>query len=114
MPRSAVRSIPSQNRYAALACNTQVEADQVMGIAKAIEVTVFHLQDQAKDSYKSKLRSLIANLKDKNNPFLRHRVLSGEIEPQVFAIMTPEEMMSDERKKIVAQVQKANMEEVGS
>ena len=36
--------------------------------------------------YKARFRTLHFNLKDVNNPDLRRRVLSGEIEPQVRAL----------------------------
>ena len=36
------------------------------------------------------------NLKDKKNPALRESVLCGLIEPEKFAVMSSEEMASDE------------------
>ncbi|KAJ3305401.1 RNA polymerase II elongation factor [Kappamyces sp. JEL0829] len=97
--------------YSALATNTETEAQEIMNIAMDVEQAAFAHFTAASDAYKSKLRSLVANLRDKNNPFLRYRVLAGEIPPEKFAVMTAEEMMSDERKKVIEQVQKANMEE---
>lgn len=38
-------------------------------------------------TYKSKIRMLFVNLKDKNNPGLRRRVTAGDIPAQTFARM---------------------------
>ncbi|MBZ3873524.1 Transcription elongation factor A protein 2 [Sciurus carolinensis] len=50
--------------------------------------------------YKNRVRSRIANLKDAKNPDLRRNVLCGAITPQQIAVMTSEEMASDELKEI--------------
>jgi hypothetical protein len=39
-------------------------------------------------AYKSKIRTLFVNLKDKNNPGLRRSVTAGDIPAQTFARMT--------------------------
>jgi hypothetical protein len=39
-------------------------------------------------NYKSKIRTLFVNLKDKNNPGLRRSVTAGDIPAQTFARMT--------------------------
>uniref|UniRef100_A0A8C2US83 Transcription elongation factor n=1 Tax=Chinchilla lanigera TaxID=34839 RepID=A0A8C2US83_CHILA len=50
--------------------------------------------------YKNRVRSRISNLKDAKNPELRRNVLCGAITPQQIAVMTSEEMASDELKEI--------------
>lgn len=50
--------------------------------------------------YKNRVRSRVANLKDAKNPTLRTNFISGAITAAVLAKMTPEEMASDEMKKI--------------
>lgn len=50
--------------------------------------------------YKNRVRSRVANLKDPKNPSLRNNFISGAIQPSRLAKMTPEEMASDEMKKI--------------
>lgn len=50
--------------------------------------------------YKNRIRSRVANLKDPKNPTLRTNYVSGAITAAVLAKMTPEEMASDEMKKI--------------
>ena len=42
------------------------------------------------------MRSRVFNLKDKKNPSLRENVLCGTIKPEKLAIMTSEEMASDD------------------
>lgn len=46
--------------------------------------------------YKSKLRSLMFNLKDPNNPDLRGQVLTGHLTPAALVRMTPAELASRE------------------
>ena len=53
--------------------------------AKAVEVAVFNAHGS---DYRSKIRSLYVNLKDKNNPTLREAVVSGEISAEKFAVMS--------------------------
>uniref|UniRef100_A0A672K4T1 Transcription elongation factor A protein 3-like n=1 Tax=Sinocyclocheilus grahami TaxID=75366 RepID=A0A672K4T1_SINGR len=48
--------------------------------------------------YKNRVRSRISNLKDHKNPNLRKNVLAGAIELSRIAVMTAEEMASDELK----------------
>lgn len=50
--------------------------------------------------YKNRIRSRVANLKDPKNPVLRTNFVSGAIAAAVLAKMTPEEMASDEMRKI--------------
>lgn len=50
--------------------------------------------------YKNRVRSRVANLKDAKNPALRTNFISGALTAQKLAKMTPEEMASDEMKKI--------------
>lgn len=50
--------------------------------------------------YKNRIRSRVANLKDPKNPTLRTNFLGGAITGAQLAKMTPEEMASDEMKKV--------------
>lgn len=47
--------------------------------ATTVENSVYESQGGTTAEYKSKIRSLYVNLKDKNNPSLREGVISGEI-----------------------------------
>ncbi len=65
---------------------------------------------EIQEAYKSKMRSLYQNLKNKSNPGLRKRVLSGEISPERFVVMTHEELKSAERRAEDEKIQKENMD----
>lgn len=60
--------------------------------------------------YRSRIRSLFQNLKNKNNPKLRQHVLSGRIEPDRFVTMTHEELKSDKQREEDERLQKENMD----
>lgn len=50
--------------------------------------------------YKNRIRSRVANLKDAKNPTLRGNFMCGAVTAAQLAKMTPEEMASDEMKKL--------------
>ncbi|XP_030377564.1 transcription elongation factor S-II [Scaptodrosophila lebanonensis] len=50
--------------------------------------------------YKNRIRSRVANLKDPKNPTLRGNFMCGAVTAMQLAKMTPEEMASDEMKKL--------------
>lgn len=68
--------------------------------AKEVESATFKVigKGEVNGDYRSKMRSLSLNLKDKKNPSLRENVVSGLIEAEKLVTMTPEEMASDEKK----------------
>jgi len=68
-------------------------------LAELIEETIFRNYKSTNPKYKNQVRSRVFNLKDKKNPSLRENVLCGVIAPERMAIMTSEEMASDEVKK---------------
>lgn len=61
-----------------------------------IEEELFEQFGGVNKKYKEKGRSLLFNLKDKSNPVLRERVLSGDIAPKFLCSMTTEELASKE------------------
>ncbi|XP_010670761.2 uncharacterized protein LOC104887737 [Beta vulgaris subsp. vulgaris] len=65
-------------------------------LALEIESELFTLFGGVNKKYKEKGRSLLFNLKDRNNPELRERVMSGEIPPDRLCSMTAEELASKE------------------
>ena len=65
-------------------------------LAEIIEDKIFEKNKQTNPKYKAQVRSRVFNLKDKKNPSLRENVLCGTIKPEKLAIMTSEEMASDE------------------
>ena len=54
--------------------------------------------------YKNQVRSRVFNLKDKKNPALRVNVLMGLIPPEKIAVMTAEEMASDEVQILLSNI----------
>ncbi|KAK4277120.1 hypothetical protein QN277_015168 [Acacia crassicarpa] len=65
-------------------------------LASEIEAELFKLFGGVNKKYKEKGRSLLFNLKDRNNPELREKVMSGEIPPERLCSMTAEELASKE------------------
>ncbi|KAJ0248554.1 SPOC domain / Transcription elongation factor S-II protein [Hirschfeldia incana] len=65
-------------------------------LASKIELELFKLFGGVNKKYKEKGRSLLFNLKDKNNPELRESVMSGKITPERLCSMTAEELASKE------------------
>lgn len=68
-------------------------------LAEVIEDKIFEKNKQTNPKYKAQVRSRVFNLKDKKNPSLRENVLCGVIKPEKIAVMTSEEMASDEVKE---------------
>ncbi|XP_016357994.1 transcription elongation factor A protein 3-like isoform X10 [Sinocyclocheilus anshuiensis] len=68
------------------------------GMAAEIEDHIYQEINATDMKYKNRVRSRISNLKDPKNPNLRKNVLAGAIELSRIAIMTAEEMASDELK----------------
>ncbi|KAK9698080.1 hypothetical protein RND81_08G081100 [Saponaria officinalis] len=65
-------------------------------VALAIESELFKLFGCVNKKYKEKGRSLLFNLKDRNNPELREKVMAGELPPDRLCSMTAEELASKE------------------
>ncbi|KAL1532463.1 hypothetical protein AAHA92_32470 [Salvia divinorum] len=65
-------------------------------LAFKIEAELFKLFGDANKKYREKGRSLLFNLKDRNNPELRERVMSGKISPERLCSMSAEELASKE------------------
>ncbi|XVF34445.1 hypothetical protein REPUB_Repub18cG0059500 [Reevesia pubescens] len=65
-------------------------------LAYQIEAELFKFFGGVNKKYKEKGRSLLFNLKDRNNPELRERVMSGEIPPERLCSMSAEELASKE------------------
>ncbi|KAI9662364.1 MAG: RNA polymerase II elongation factor [Bathelium mastoideum] len=97
--------------YNGLAFMSEESPDDVLEKAKAIEFAAFDkYQPETSEAYKTKMRSLYQNLKNKSNPKLRERIMSGAISPAHFVVMSHEEMRSDERKAEDERIAKENMD----
>lgn len=69
-------------------------------LAEELEECIYAEFNNTDMRYKNRIRSRVANLKDAKNPALRSNFISGAIVANKLAKMTPEEMASDEMKKI--------------
>jgi transcription elongation factor S-II len=80
-------------------CDAEPASD-IDEIAAAAEDAIFQEFKNTEMKYKNRIRSRVANLKDVKNPRLRENVLLGVISPTRLAVMTPDEMASDEMKQL--------------
>ena len=85
--------------------------DDVLRVSRAVETAAYNTyKSETSDTYKAKIRSLYQNLKNRSNPGLRLRVLSGEVTPDHFVVMSHDELKSAERRAEDARLQKENMD----
>lgn len=84
----------------------------ILTCAMAVETAAFTaFGPETNDAYKSKIRSLFQNLKNKSNLALRVGVLNGDIPPERFVRMTHEELKSAERRAEDEKLATENMRE---
>lgn len=96
--------------YDGLVYLSTVPASTVLSIAVAVEDAAFATHGpEDREAYKTKMRSLYQNLKNKSNMSLRVRVLDGEIKPERFVVMSHEELKSAERKAADEKIESENM-----
>lgn len=69
-------------------------------LAEELEESIYAEFKNTDMRYKNRVRSRVANLKDPKNPTLRTNYLNGVVSASRLAKMTPEEMASDEMKKL--------------
>lgn len=69
-------------------------------LAEELEDCIFAEFKNTDMRYKNRIRSRVSNLRDNKNPTLRTNFVSGAVTAAALAKMTPEEMASDEMKKI--------------
>jgi len=73
-----------------------IDADTVESIGGELEECIAGDCYDLGMKYKNRIRSRYSNLKDTKNPTLRIKVLLKEISAEKFAVMSPEEMASDD------------------
>lgn len=97
--------------YDGLALNSTEAPRTVLAKACAVEAAAYSiLGPETKEQYRTKIRSLYQNLKNKSNPTLRVRVLSNEITAEQFVRMTYDELRSAEQREQDRKIQKENMD----
>ncbi|KAM0733223.1 Transcription elongation factor S-II [Formica fusca] len=75
-------------------------------LAEELEEAIYAEFKNTDNRYKNRVRSRVANLRDMKNPNLRTNFLVGAITPSRLAVMTAEEMASDEIKQLREQFKK--------
>ncbi|XP_058810490.1 transcription elongation factor S-II [Phymastichus coffea] len=75
-------------------------------LAEELEEAIFAEFKNTDNKYKNRVRSRVANLRDSKNPTLRTNFIVGAITPARLAVMTAEEMASDEIKQLREQFKK--------
>jgi transcription elongation factor S-II len=98
-------------RVSQLTSSLRIASDVVAEHAKAVEAAVLAANDGSSYSagYKTRIRQLMVNLKDKANPWLRESVVSGKLAADRLATMSTEDMASPEMKAEKARIQGENL-----
>jgi transcription elongation factor S-II len=96
--------------YDGLCLGSTESPKDVLKKAIAVEGAAYDaLGPDTKEAYRTKMRSLFQNLKNKNNVSLRKRVLEGDIKPDYFIRMTSDELRSDAQREADEKIKKMNM-----
>ncbi|CDK27707.1 unnamed protein product [Kuraishia capsulata CBS 1993] len=96
--------------YTALAIDSDAFPKIILQTAKEIEQAAYELEYlTVNDNYRNKMRSLIMNLRNKQNPELRARVLSGNIFPAEFVRMKAEDLAPEALKKEIKRLHQKNL-----
>lgn len=95
--------------YDAIVFDSPAPSELILTRAQAIEKNCYSEFGSTNGDYRNKMRRLILNLKDKNNPSLRQAVVSGDIAVDRFCKMSNAEMASDELKKATDLLNQQNL-----
>lgn len=95
--------------YDSLVIDSGFPADLIRRRAEGIERAVFDEFGGTSAEYKSKIRTLFVNLKDKKNPGLRESVVSGDLAIEKFCKMSSAEMASEDRKAEDRKIEEENL-----
>ncbi|KAI1990103.1 transcription elongation factor TFIIS [Ophidiomyces ophidiicola] len=97
--------------YDGLCLNSTVSPRTVLQKSIEVEAAAFSaFGPESQEQYRTKIRSLYQNLKNKSNPGLRVRVLANETTAAAFVRLTHDELKSDERRAEDRKIQKENMD----
>ncbi|KAI9028520.1 transcription factor S-II, central domain-containing protein [Hyaloraphidium curvatum] len=102
----------SEMIYTALSYVTWVNPELVGKVATSVEQQTWEEygnKDPDNKKYKDRVRSLVFNLKAKDNPGLRENVVTGKLPVADFCKMTTADMASDDLKKEWEKIQKQNL-----
>ncbi|XP_055021635.1 transcription elongation factor A N-terminal and central domain-containing protein [Boleophthalmus pectinirostris] len=96
---SPVRSKCVQLLLSAI-CTQSSDHDKALKLTEDIENHIYELHKSNIPKYKNCVRSKISNLKNPKSGHLREGLLNGSLSPQVFAVMSTEEMASPDLKQL--------------
>lgn len=97
--------------YDGLCLNTTEAPRTVLTAALSVEAAAHNaFGPETKEQYRTKIRSLYQNLKNKSNPMLRVRVLNGEVTADDFVRLSHEELRSAEQREQDRKIEKENMD----
>ena len=96
--------------YNGLCHNTTESPRLVLLKAIAVEAAAFDLYgSESNPEYRTKIRSLFQNLKNKSNPQLRVSILSNEVAPSMFVRMSHDQLKSAQRREEDRKFEQENM-----
>ena len=98
--------------YNGLCFMSTVPSSTILAKAVEIEAAGFAaIGPESNPAYSAKFRSLFMNLKNKGNKALREKVLSGDIPPEKFVVMSAEELKSKERREGDEKLKQENLKD---
>ncbi|KAL1841254.1 hypothetical protein VTJ49DRAFT_7256 [Mycothermus thermophilus] len=94
--------------YNGLAYRRTESVGEILQKAMEVEAAAFAVYRDTNE-YAKKIRGLMTSLKRKDNPELGQRVLTGEISPDKFVVMTDEELASEAQRERDRALERENM-----
>ncbi|KAJ2159431.1 transcription elongation factor TFIIS [Coemansia sp. RSA 552] len=105
----SVRDKCAELLYNSMASDSNADMELLARRAADIERIEFGKAGAISPTYRTRVRSLCHNLRDKKNPDLRANVVDGSISVDRFCSMTSEEMASKELQKQIEEMRKENL-----
>ncbi|KAL2122831.1 hypothetical protein VTJ04DRAFT_3286 [Mycothermus thermophilus] len=94
--------------YNGLAYRRTESVEEIVAKAMEVEEAAYAVYRDTPE-YAKKIRGLMTSLKRKDNPDLGRRVLSGEIPPERFVVMTDDELASEAQRERDRALERENM-----
>ncbi|KAK4132520.1 transcription elongation factor [Trichocladium antarcticum] len=94
--------------YNGLAYRATASIEEVLQRAMEVEAAAFKKYRDTPE-YRNKIRGLMTSLKRKDNPELGRRVLSGDILPEKFVVMSDDELASEAQRARDRELERENM-----
>ncbi|KAH3687337.1 hypothetical protein WICPIJ_001681 [Wickerhamomyces pijperi] len=96
--------------YNGLCIESQFPPNQLLKISKDIETEAFKVEKfDASSNYTKRMRMLISNIRQKNNPELRYKLSSGDLEAGKFVVMTAKDLAPESLKKELEKIKEQNL-----